>query len=260
MARRVVPPLSSFAALSFSLHLAAFVAVGRSGPTSSQPRFDTSSQPLTGDTLDVDTSSVIEPDEDWSPETTTGTTSAAAPHAVPAHSSPSAAGHPRPVASGATASAAATPEPPRFGAVGARYATDLATTFTRAFPQAGSAEPSWYSAPFGNAGRAEVTLFLNEEGYLLSTQVSGSPSLALRRSIDRTLQLLAPRTFTARGAVTRLRIVAHVSRDDVHDGLHGDVFALSAGSFSGEIGSAFFALPPAAGPGRRVDMQVTLAP
>src|SRR4029077_5807247 len=88
----------------------------------------------------------------------------------------------------------------------------------------------------------------------------GSPSPALRRSIDRTLLLLAPRTFTARGAVTRLHIAAHVSRDAVHDGLHGDVFALSAGSFSGEVGTAFFALPPGAGPGRRVDRAVRPLP
>jgi hypothetical protein len=156
--------------------------------------------------------------------------------------------------------AEAAPIPPRFGAVGVRFATDLATTFTRAFPQAGSAEPIWYSAPFGSAGRAEVSFVLNDEGGLVSTEVTGSPSPALRRSIDRTLLLLAPRTFTARGAVTRLNIAAHVSRDAVHDGMHGDVFALSAGSFSGDVGTAFFALPPASGPGRRVDVEVRLMP
>ena len=42
-------------------------------------------------------------------------------------------------------------------------------------------------------------------------------------------------------------------------GLHGDVFALSGGSFSGEVGTAFFALP-AAGGGRRVDVELRLVP
>jgi hypothetical protein len=48
-------------------------------------------------------------------------------------------------------------------------------------------------------------------------------------------------------------------KDDVHDGLHGDVFALSGGSFSGEVGTAFFALP-AAGGGRRIDVELRLVP
>jgi hypothetical protein len=49
-----------------------------------------------------------------------------------------------------------------------------------------------------------------------------------------------------------------VQRDVVHDGLHGDVFALSGGSFSGDVGTAFFALPGTAGAGRRVDVELRL--
>jgi hypothetical protein len=60
--------------------------------------------------------------------------------------------------------------------------------------------------------------------------------------------------------VTKIRLTCHVSRNDVHDGLHGDVFALSGGSFSGEVGTAFFALPPTTGPGRRVDVELRLLP
>ena len=101
---------------------------------------------------------------------------------------------------------------------------------------------------------------LDDDGHLATSGIDGSPSAALRRSIDRTLVLLATREFTARGAVTKLRITARVSRDDVHDGLHGDVFALSAGSFAGNVGAAFFALPPSAGPGRRVDVEIRLLP
>lgn len=137
---------------------------------------------------------------------------------------------------------------------------DLATTFTRAFPQAASADPVWSSVAFGSAGRAELSMLIDDEGHLTSTEIAGAPSAALRRSIEHTLVLLEPRAFTARGALTRLRITAHVSRDDVHDGLHGDVFALSAGSFTGEVGSAFFALPGGGGPGRRVDVEVRLLP
>ena len=42
-----------------------------------------------------------------------------------------------------------------------------------------------------------------------------------------------------------------ISTDAVHDGLHGDVFAIG-GSFAGAEGSAFFALAI----GRRIDVRV----
>jgi hypothetical protein len=147
---------------------------------------------------------------------------------------------------------------PFYGAVGERTATDLATTFTRAFAQAASADPVWSAAPFGAAGTAIVTLELDDTGHLAGTSLAGSPTIALRRGIERTLALLGPRAFTARSAVTKLRISAQVTRDAVHDGLHGDVFALSGGSFSGDAGTAFFALPPGLGPGRRVDVELRL--
>jgi hypothetical protein len=142
-----------------------------------------------------------------------------------------------------------------------RFATDLATTFTRAFPQAASADPLWVDAPLGAAGETDVTLVLDEQGHLASSAIEGSPSPALRRGIDRTLILVRARAFTARAAITRLHVRAHVARDEVHDGLHGDVFALSGGSFSGDVGTAFFALPSSSsGPGRRVDVEVKLVP
>jgi hypothetical protein len=171
------------------------------------------------------------------------------PHGTTAEAAP---------AGGAPAAAAA---PPLFGAVGVRSASDLATTFTRAFPQAASADPVWTQAPFGATSTAEVTLVLDDDGHLARSTVSGSPSEALRRGIDRTLVLLGPtRPFTARGGVTKIRLTSRVSRNEVHDGLHGDVFALSGGSFSGEVGTAFFALPPTTGPGRRIDVELRLLP
>ncbi|MEO6419365.1 MAG: hypothetical protein ABIP39_08175, partial [Polyangiaceae bacterium] len=57
--------------------------------------------------------------------------------------------------------------------------------------------------------------------------------------------------FTARAAVTVLHVGATVSPDVVHDGLHGDVFAIG-GSFEGRQGNAFFALAA----GRRIDLVV----
>jgi hypothetical protein len=147
-----------------------------------------------------------------------------------------------------------------FGAVGSRFSADLATTFTRAFPQAASADPLWLVVPPGDAGSADVKLLLDDDGHLEGSAIGGTPSSALRRGIERTLSLLGPRAFTAHAAVTKLRVRAHVARDDLHDGLHGDVFALSGGSFSGDVGSAFFALPAGAGPGRRIDVDVRLLP
>jgi hypothetical protein len=128
---------------------------------------------------------------------------------------------------------------------------DLATAFTRTFPLASSGDGAWIAAPFGSAGRAEVVLTLSPEGALVQVAVRGSPSNALARSIVRTLILLKARAFTARGAVTRLLLEASVEKDEKHDGLHGDVFALG-GSFVQNEGTAFFALAV----GRRINLRV----
>ncbi|HEY4015136.1 MAG TPA: hypothetical protein VGM06_17450 [Polyangiaceae bacterium] len=243
------PPVLVFAALSIVLHAGTFAALERGACRAATPTFETTSQTLAGDTLDVEPHPIAPPDEE---------APAAAPVVAPApvHPIP---GPGRRAAPSAPA-ASAVPPPAIFGAVGERYATDLATTFTRAFAQAGSAEPIWGSVPLGHAGRTEVTLVLDDAGHLTGTDIGGAPSLALRKSIERTLALLGPRAFTSRGAVTRLAVLARVSRDDVHDGLHGDLFALSAGSFSGTTGTAFFAGPGSAGLGRRVDVEVRLLP
>lgn len=242
--------------LSASLHAAALGATGFAAKARQSPTFDRYSQTLQGETLDLESPPPQEATDEAEPSAATAGPSTPAPTAAPAStSSPAAARAPA-----ATAAMRPAAVPALFGAIGVRFATDLATTFTRAFPQAGSADPVWTSVPFGSAGRAEVTLALDTEGHLAASEVTGTPSPALRRSIERTLALLAPRAFTSRAAITVLRVSAHVSHDDVHDGLHGDVFALSAGSFSGDVGAAFFALPPSSGPGRRVDVEVRLMP
>jgi hypothetical protein len=138
-----------------------------------------------------------------------------------------------------------------FGASGDRASVDLATAFTRGFPQAASADPAWAAAPFGPAGDATVVLEIDEAGALVASQIEGAPSPALRAGITRTIALLRARAFTASRPVTRLKVTGSVSADEVHDGLHGEVFAVG-GSFDGSEGSAFFALAI----GRRVDLSV----
>ena len=138
-----------------------------------------------------------------------------------------------------------------FGAVGDRSASDLSRAFTRDFPQAASGDPIWRSAPIGAAGEATVTLTLDDAGHIADVQVSGNPGGALAQGIRRTMTLIKGRPFVARNKVTKLRIVATISPDTVHDGLHGDVFAIG-GSFAEGEGSAFFALNV----GRRIDLRV----
>ncbi len=186
---------------------------------------------------------------------------------APARPSPPAQGKPAPRASHAARPSGGRAEPGEtdgtpgstgttpalYGAVGERSAADLATAFTRGFPQAASADAAWRSAPLGSAGEADVVLTLDDSGHIESTQILGSPSPALSSAIRRTLALIKGRSFVAKGKVTKLHLVAVVSTDSVHDGLHGDVFAIG-GSFAGGEGSAFFALAI----GRRIDVRVRL--
>jgi hypothetical protein len=138
-----------------------------------------------------------------------------------------------------------------FGATGERASVDLATAFTRGFPQAASADPVWITAAYGSAGEATVVLEIDTSGALVDSRIEGSPSPAFRSGLLRTLALIRARQFTARTAVTRLHVAARVSPDEVHDGLHGEVFAIG-GSFASAEGQAFFALAI----GRRIDLRV----
>lgn len=140
-----------------------------------------------------------------------------------------------------------------FGAVGDRSAADLARAFTRDFPQAASGDAVWRSAPLGAAGEATVVLTLDDAGHIADVQVLGTASSPLAAGIRRTITLIRGRPFIARSKVTKLRLTATVSPDTVHDGLHGDVFAIG-GSFAEGEGSAFFALNI----GRRIDLRVRL--
>jgi hypothetical protein len=100
-----------------------------------------------------------------------------------------------------------------------------------------------------------VVLTLDDSGHISDVQVLGNPSDPLAQGIRRTMSLLRSRPFVARSRVTKLRIKASVSTDAVHDGLHGEVFAIG-GSFADGEGSAFFALNV----GRRIDLRVRAMP
>jgi len=169
--------------------------------------------------------------------------------ARPSHQGRPSAGHAPPGqadnAPGSTGSAAL------FGAVGDRSAADLAKAFTRDFPQAASGDPVWRSAPLGAAGEATVIMTLDDSGHIADVQIVGNPTGPLAQGIRRTMTLIKGRPFVARSKVTKLRVSASVSSDTVHDGLHGDVFAIG-GSFAEGEGSAFFALNI----GRRIDLRV----
>jgi hypothetical protein len=147
----------------------------------------------------------------------------------------------------------ATGTPALYGAVGERSATDLATSFTHGFPQAASGDPAWRTIPLGSAGEIDLVITLDDAGHIEGTQILGAPTPALAGGVRRTLSLIKGRPFVSKGKTTKLHLTATVSTDAVHDGLHGDVFAIGK-SFAGGEGSAFFALAI----GRRVDVRVRL--
>ncbi len=135
-----------------------------------------------------------------------------------------------------------------YGAVGDRSAAPLAPTFARAFTQTASADPAWQKAPLGSAGSATVTLSIDEAGALTQVEIGGSPSAALRSSIDRTLSLIRGRAFVARGRRTTVHLSASVGEGGAaDDGLEGDRFGIAI-----HEGNASFVLPI----GRRIQVRV----
>jgi hypothetical protein len=251
-----------FGVMSGVLHFATFEALGRAAAKAAVT-FAAEPAPIAGETLDVDPPAPrsFEAPQETPDETPSRPATAPAPDTKAPEPAPRYAAAARERAT--AASAAATPEvkPAVFGAVGVAYASDLARTFTGTFPQTASADPAWDTIALGSAGTAEVTLVIDETGHLTGSSVAGAPSQTLRRGVERAVGLLGPRCFTARQPVTRLRVTARVSRNDVHDGLHGDVYALSGagGAFSGTVETLFFARPSPGG-GRRVDLEFRLLP
>jgi hypothetical protein len=260
MARGSPPPLAAFAVLSLALHLAAAGAIRRAIELRlprPAPETSRATPALVGDTLDVEPPAEPTDEDEAAGGAASESTGATAPHDSTARPGPHGARRPSGLAAAATPPA---PPPALFGAVGERSAVDLPTTFARAFSQAASADPAWSTVPLGPAGTAEVTLVLDDTGHVAGHAISGAPSRALRRGIESTVVLLGGRPFTARAAVTRLRLATHVLPNDVHDGLHGDVFALSGGTFTGDVGNTWFALRTSATGGRRVEVELRLLP
>lgn len=252
MSFRFPVPHASWVALSLALHVAIGAIVIELGRDRREPAEADKAPTFAGDTFEIP-----ELDPEKAEESTSSLPSVArVAQSSPAHSTrparAEAASARSAAASDSPAAGAEASSPPLFGAVGERGVADLATTFTRAFPQAASADPIWTHAPFGSAGTVDVTLEIDDTGHLVDTRITGSPSPALREGIQRTLVLIRARSFVSSAAVTRLHVVSTVSPDAVHDGLHGDVFAIG-GSFSGREGSAFFALSI----GRRIDLTIT---
>jgi hypothetical protein len=240
---RHAAPLRAFLALSLAVHVAAGVVIVQARRALTTQAMLPPAPPHTGggDTFDV-------PEE----------LPMGAPEPTPAEGpgDPARTHAPRPVGARsrarlAGAAQAASAPATVFGAEGERDAVDLATAFTRGFPQAASTDPSWATVPFGAAGEADVTCEIDDAGSLVDVRVEGRPSGALRAGIARTIALVGARAFTSHARRTRLHVTASVSPDVVHDGLHGDVFAIG-GSFSGGEGNAFFALAI----GRRIDVTV----
>jgi hypothetical protein len=259
------PSLTGWTLASFVAHVAVAAAVARAGRVAAPEASTEETAPvLAGDTFEVNeegdpgeestaTSTSI-PTSTATATASAGANASAGGEEIPAR--PSARRARRRPARATTATApgddGAGGSPGLFGAAGDRTAVDLATAFTRGFPQAASADSIWATVPFGSAGEADVTLVLDESGKLAGQTISPGASPALSRGIARTLALIGGRAFTAHGPKTRLHVSATVSRDVVHDGLHGDVFAIG-GSFVRAEGSAFFALNV----GRRIDLRVT---
>lgn len=227
----------------FTASVAAHLAVGALFVRAAPPvRAETpTSAALTGESLTLPEDLVTEEVEPPPPHAPIPTLPAPG-SAATAHASNPSSAH--------TGSAASS-EPGTYGAAGERGVNDISDTFTRAFPQAASADLVWLAVPFGNAGSAQVSLEIDGSGAFVHATIEHAVP-ALRRAIERSVALIRGRTFTARGRITRLYLSATVSPDDVHDGLHGDFFAIG-GSFTGHRGNAFFALP---GAGRRIDIVV----
>lgn len=242
-------PLTIFAVVSLVVHVGIGASVVGRHHAAPRPAEPAPLPQAAGETFDVPDP----PPERAAPSEEDHGASTRAPRAALANAGPGTRAPRAHGGAGANGSAArsSAESPAIFGAVGDRAAIDLATAFTRGFPQAASADRAWTGAPLGPAGDVDVVLTIDDSGRLTDASIGPGASPALRAGISRTFALIRARTFTARAATTTLHLRATVSPDSVHDGLHGDVFAIG-GSFASSEGSAFFALAI----GRRVDLHV----
>ena len=169
---------------------------------------------------------------------------ASAPHAPAKASKPEA--HPPTPRGGAGSGEAGL-----IGAVGEPGAILLESAFLRALAQVASFDHEWTREPLTKVASISVVATVDQTGHLRAT-IGSTSSLPLERAVTRVVAQLAPRKLTAHGATTHLTVTCSMHNDEVHDGFHGDVFALGA-SAQGRGGTAFFALAT----GRRVDFALT---
>jgi hypothetical protein len=154
-------------------------------------------------------------------------------------------------------SSAAVP-PARFGAVGDRSATDVLLTFRRAYTQVASADTDWTTVPFGDAGSADVTLGIDEEGKLVRAELGPGGNAIMRRDVERTFALIRGRAFVATAPEIHVRVSAKVNPPFDHEADHGGLVEVGQNRFAiGGVGNdedttTFFALSI----GRQIDIRV----
>jgi hypothetical protein len=244
-----------FAAVSLGIHLAAAGLVGFAGraPGRPAPVQLPTAKALAGESFEIGE----EPEEN---EPTAAATSVdPTPEAPPEpgdrkkpKEKSRGAGRAGPAGSGKVATNAPPGEHALYGAVGERGVFGLSSAFTMALPQTASPDPAWATIAFGDAGTVDVTLVIDEHGKMVSAELGPGGTPALRSAVQKAVGFIRGRVFVANGARTVLRVSARVSPDTVHDGLHGDAYAISGNAWHEPMGSAFFALPN----GRRIDLTI----
>ena len=220
------------AALSLAVHIG--LAVGVVAPALRHPKANPASgagasaehgsAALGGETFDItdEAAPLEESAEPADPEANADESATAAPIEIddgPPAPKGSAQRHPHAARASHAASAAPAPPPPAlYGAVGERGSIDLVTAFKRSIGMNGLSDPVWNSVPVGFYANADVTLTIDEAGNITHVTVSANAAPALKSAIARTMATIKGRTFTARGAQTRLRIVARVSDQITNQG------------------------------------------
>lgn len=248
-------PLYLFVAMSLAAHGAAFIgtfhvgrgkAVSRPLPVASSLKSDTETElPLS------EASGDTEPAPDAIPAAPVAEQSPAAPTDAPGSPTPAATTKSRPSKPPAAGSAGGPgAQPGLIGAVGEPGAVELETAFLRALPQVASFDKDWHREPIGATATITVTAEVDASGHLQQV-TDASTSTPLNRAVTRALAQLKPRLLTAHAARTRITVTCTVHTDEVHDGWHGDVFALGA-TAQGRGGTGFVSLAT----GRRVDFVV----
>ena len=120
----------------------------------------------------------------------------------------------RSLANPRTSAAATSHSHASLGAVGLPPGVrHLAKAFARALPEGGHRDAAWSELPLGPAGRAKVSIFVNEQGHIEQAELDPAQQTPepLRRMIERTLLLLKSGTFS----LDQQRVSAGIQRISV---------------------------------------------